>query len=94
MSTETEADLRRALIQLHDRALRAEAAVPVWVPTVERLPALHEDVLIAWHYSGHPRVDAAFLTDGNDWITGDMVVATHDVTHWMPAPAHPGKADA
>ena len=66
--------------------------MPRWIPVTERLPELHEEVLVCNEEYGLSGLGFATVAvwDGTDWIeTWDRSTAIHCVTHWMPLPEPP-----
>ena len=66
--------------------------MPRWIPVTERLPELHEEVLVCNEEYGLSGLGFATVAvwDGTDWIeTWDRSTAIHCVTHWMPLPTPP-----
>lgn len=63
-----------------------------WIPVTERMPEMHDEVLICNEDYG--KTDLGFATvalwDGSDWINAWNRAGTlHYVTHWMPIPEPP-----
>lgn len=68
-----------------------EAGKPKWIPVSERLPNLHETVIVcdvreqyvgAWMYYGN-----------DDWLHDDKLFDTEEITHWMPLPEPPKEGE-
>lgn len=69
---------------------------PKWIPVTERLPELHEEVLVCNGEYGLSGLGFAAVAvwDGTDWIeTWDRRTAIHCVTNWMPLPKPPKDAN-
>ena len=63
-----------------------------WISVEERLPEMHEEVLICTEDYGESELGFAMVAvwDGSDWIdTWDRRGTIHCVTHWRPLPEPP-----
>ena len=61
-----------------------------WISVVERLPYIHEDVLIAvkWR-GGEAKIDTSWVDDEGEWQMGSAKPENYEITHWMPLPEPP-----
>ena len=63
-----------------------------WIAVTERLPKLHEEVLVCNKDYGLSELGFAMVAvwDGTNWIeTWNKIDAIHCITHWMPLPEPP-----
>lgn len=80
---------KRSMEAWADEAARAQSR---WIPVTERLPEMHEEVLVCNKYYGETALGYSTVAvwDGSDWIcTWDMESRLHCITHWMPLPPAP-----
>ena len=67
-----------------------QAAVPKWISVEERLPDVHNHVLVNIPgESPFPTVKEAFLEKNGLWYSNGFRYNPEEVTHWMPLPEPP-----
>ena len=75
----------------HNARLNAEERQR-WIPVTERLPELHEEVIVCNEEYGRSELGFAMFAvwDGAGWIeTWNRRAAIHCVSNWMPLPEPP-----
>lgn len=86
------ADAIEKLVLKLDKANNSGVKTNNWIPVTERLPKLHEEVLVCNEDYGLSELGFAMVAvwDGANWVeTWNKKDAIHYITHWMPLPEPP-----
>ena len=85
-------ELQSLLYLMKSNADWLSEKIPKWIPATERLPELHEEVLVCTEDYGETELGFATVAvyDGSGWLEcWERKQYLNYVTHWMPLPEPP-----